>query len=88
MINKPLPVRHSPKFSLRKNFFYAGNVLKNDKKCITRSLHLTALPGGRQVFRWPTCPRLPVGRHGRRAGADRRSIVAGELGRYINSMKG
>jgi len=25
---------------------------------------------------------LPVGRHGRRAGADRRSIAAGELGRY------
>jgi len=24
---------------------------------------------------------LPVGRHGRRAGADRRSIAAGEFGR-------
>ena len=35
-------------------------------------LHLTALPGGRQVFRWPAC---------RQAGADRRSIAAGELGR-------
>jgi len=52
------------------------------KRRFNKSLHLTALPGGRQVFRGlpvPAC--LPVGRHGRRAGADRRSIAAGELGR-------
>jgi len=47
------------------------------KNTANKSLHLTALPGGRQVFRGLPVPAC------RRAGADRRSIAAGELGRYI-----
>jgi len=35
-----------------------------------KTLHLIALPSGRQVFRWPAC-----------LSADRRSIAVGELGR-------
>jgi len=33
--------------------------------------------------RYSAC--LPVGRHCRRAGADRRSIAAGELRRYVKN---
>jgi len=44
------------------------------KNTANKSLHLTALPGGRQVFRGLPVPAC------RRAGADRRSTAASDPG--------
>jgi len=52
------------------------------KRRFNKALHRYPAPD-RYYAGLPVPACLPVGRHGRRAGADRRSMAAAELGRYI-----